>query len=155
MNKYTVLTSVEITEINKKRPAGSQLVAVPRTGTNGEFITLYFKSSDPTEHQLAVRNIFPGKFPDGTSNWGSYGSGQGMLNACFGKQLREGVRHTGIPVEPYEVNGVAATTYSMVVFSNEDFDTIFARSGHTHRGAVATVPAIKVEAPAGADDLNP
>src|SRR5687768_7136535 len=113
MNTYKVIRTSDVRK-EKTRKDGKP---------SREFVSLFFKSNDPLDINLTVRNMFSKTAPDGTPAWGVYANGAEFKTAALNATKR-GIKHTKA-VNPYTIDDREATNYSMVVFEGEDVATMF------------------------------
>lgn len=108
-----------------------------------KYVTMYFiNPKNPL--QSAQRNVFEQHTPDGKSTFWKGGVTPELLASFVGQEMDGSIKR--FEVEPYEINGRQATSYTCAILEGEFEATILAQAGHKLAGTVA-----QIAQPAGND----
>ena len=111
---------------------------------NRQNYTLYFRDSENPLTGAAQRNFFQDHSQDGKLAFWGKDLDYTSAKALVGKEISGDI--TRLEVEPYDINGRQATSFTCVVLKGEDAATIARRNGHPVSSAVMASSSVKEQA---------
>jgi hypothetical protein len=106
-----------------------------------QFYTAYLRDTENLLTGSIQRNFFQDHNQDGTKAFWGKSLDYATAKASIGKEVSgEIVR---LNVEPYDINGRMASSFTCLVLKNEDAATIAKQNGHTVVNSIASVQPVK------------